>query len=100
MIRDARWKYVHCEGFRPMLFDLETDPQELNDLGGDPAHAAERARLADAIFAWARQHHNRITLSPERINTMAGREPPGIIIGVWDEQDYEKEFGKPFKQAP
>jgi len=99
MVRDKRWKYVHCEGFRPMLFDLETDPQELNDLGADPAYKAERARLADAIFTWARKHHNRITVSPERVNTMAGREPPGIIIGVWDEQDYEREFGKPIRHA-
>ena len=26
MVRDKRWKYVHCEGFRPMLFDLEDRP--------------------------------------------------------------------------
>ena len=76
MVRDKRWKYVHCEGFRPMLFDLETDPQELNDLGADPAYEAERARLADAIFTWARKHHSRITVTPERVNQMAGREPP------------------------
>jgi arylsulfatase A-like enzyme len=85
MICDRRWKYVHCEGFRPMLFDLESDPQELNDLGADPAHAGERARLHEAIFAWARRHHNRITLTPERIDRMAGQEPPGVVIGVWDE---------------
>jgi arylsulfatase A-like enzyme len=97
MIRDKRWKYVHCEGFRPMLFDLDTDPQELNDLGADPAYGAERARLADAIFAWARQHHNRITVTPARVNQMAGREPQGILIGVWDEAHYQQEFGKPFK---
>ena len=35
-------------------------------------------------------------MSPERINTMAGREPKGILIGYWDEKDYEEEFGKPF----
>ena len=33
MCVDARWKYVHCEGFRPMLFDLLEDPDELCDLG-------------------------------------------------------------------
>ena len=38
MVRDQRWKYVHCEGFRPMLLDLETNPDELNDIGGDPAY--------------------------------------------------------------
>ena len=49
MIADKRWKYVHAIGFRPMLYDLETDPNELNDLGADPAFADERARLlADA----------------------------------------------------
>ena len=69
-----------------MLFDLENDPQELNDLGEDPAYASERDRLHTAIFEWACRHHTRTTLSPHRINAMSGREPPGIVIGCWDEQ--------------
>ena len=100
MACDKRWKYVHCEGFRPMLFDLEQDPQELNDLGGDPAHAEVRTRMHEAIFAWARQHHNRITRSPQEIARMSGREPPGILIGVWDEADFERIFNKPFSERP
>lgn len=100
MICDARWKYIHCEGFRPMLFDLENDPRELVDLGASPDHAEVRARLHDAIFEWARRHHNRITLSPERIEQMTAREPPGIVIGIWDEQQYEDRFGKPFEDRP
>jgi arylsulfatase A-like enzyme len=84
MIRDQRWKYVHAEGMRPMLFDLVSDPQELNDLGLDPEHEVVRQRLADAIFEWARRHHNRITLSPDAIEKMSGQEPVGITIGVWD----------------
>jgi arylsulfatase A-like enzyme len=32
MIADRRWKFVHAEGFRPMLFDLDNDPQEFRDL--------------------------------------------------------------------
>ena len=61
MVRDQRWKYVHCEGFRPMLFDLETDPQELNDLGADPAYEATRAaRRCDLhLGAQAPQPHHR-----------------------------------------
>ena len=39
MACDQRWKYVYAYGFRPMLFDLENDPQELTDLGEDPAYA-------------------------------------------------------------
>ena len=97
MVRDGRWKYIHAEGFRPMLFDLETDRDELNDLGDHPDHAEIRARLADAIFQWSRQHHNRITMAPEIIEQMSGREPPGILIGVWDEAEYEQLFGQSFE---
>ena len=37
MLREARYKYVHCVGLPPQLFDLEADPQELDDLAGRPA---------------------------------------------------------------
>ena len=97
MIRDKRYKYIHCEGYRPILFDLEGDPDELNDLGADPAHEDVRVRMHEALFDWARLHHSRTTMSAERIDRMAGREPPGIVIGVWDEADYERTFGKPMK---
>jgi arylsulfatase A-like enzyme len=106
--RDARlimacehcWKYVHCEGFRPMLFDLENDPQELHDLGDDPVYEDVRRRLHEAIFAWARQHHNRITKSPQEIERMSAREPAGILIGLWDEAEFEKVYKKPFHDRP
>ena len=68
-----------------MLFDLENDPQELHDLGDDPAYAVERERLHAVIFDWACRHHTRTTLSAQRIEKMSGREPPGIVIGCWDE---------------
>ncbi len=100
MIRDARWKYVFAEGFRPMLFDLATDPQELNDLGAskDSEHQDVRNRMSDALFAWARQHHNRTTVTPEKIDKMAagGGEPSGIVIGHWDEAEFEAATGTPF----
>lgn len=100
MAVSERWKYVMCEGFRPMLFDLEDDPNELNDLGADPAYEDIRTELEAAIHSWARRHHTRITLPPERIEAMTGREPPGVLIGVWDEDDFEEVFGKPFADRP
>ncbi len=49
MARGARYKYVHYAAYPPQLFDLERDPEELNDLAGDPRHRdvleACRARL-------------------------------------------------------
>jgi arylsulfatase A-like enzyme len=95
MCFDGRWKYIHAEGFRPLLFDLETDPDELVDLGASPAHAAERARLHEALFAWTRRHHNRITRTPQQVDRMAaGGEPPGIQIGYWDEDEMRAEGRK------
>jgi len=39
MIFDGRFKMMHAEGgFRPMLFDLETDPDEFVDLAKDDTH--------------------------------------------------------------
>ncbi len=100
MAFDGRWKYVHCEGFRPMLFDLETDPEELVDLGAEPAHEGVRHRLRETIFEWARRHHNRITKSPEQLERMSAREPGGILIGIWDEAEFEEIHKKPFSERP
>ena len=33
MIRKGRWKYVHYVGMRSQLFDLESGPEEMSDLG-------------------------------------------------------------------
>ena len=90
MVFDGCWKYIHVETMRPMLFDLQSDPDELHDLGEDPAYAREIDRLADLHFAWARRQHTRITRTPEIIETMARtREPEGIYIAYWDKQELE-----------
>jgi choline-sulfatase len=36
MIRHGKYKYIHYVGLPPMLFDLESDPRERNDLGRNP----------------------------------------------------------------
>jgi arylsulfatase A-like enzyme len=84
MVRTQRWKYVHFEGLRPQLFDLETDPQELNDLGADAAHAEVRARMCARLFDWLRQRKNIPTISHADIEAWNRREvESGILIGQW-----------------
>lgn len=89
MVFDGRFKMMHAEGgFRPMLFDLQTDPQELVDLGADPAHQGTRTRLYDLLHAWARRPSQRVTVSDERLAASRGMaQHAGIFIGVWDEAD-------------
>lgn len=36
MVADHHWKLIHAEGYRPMLYDLENDPNEFEDLGENP----------------------------------------------------------------
>ncbi|MEM9224440.1 MAG: alkaline phosphatase family protein [Pseudomonadota bacterium] len=88
MVFDGRWKYIHIENLPPLLFDLETDAQELVNLGSDPAFSAEIERLSALHFAWARRHHNRITRSAEIVEAMTdAREPPGIVIAYVDAEE-------------
>jgi arylsulfatase A-like enzyme len=92
MIFDGRWKYVHFERFRPMLFDLQNDPGELNDLGASPVHAAERSRLHEMLFAWIRRPRQRVTVADraiESVEVQARISEGGILIGYWDEDDLE-----------
>lgn len=90
MIFDGRWKYVLVENHRPMLYDLQSDPQEFNDLGADPQHANERARLHEALFQWARKPRQRVTVPDAAIETLEIQpriSEGGILIGYWDEED-------------
>ena len=90
MVFDGRWKYIHVEKMRPMLFDLETDPNELNDLGTDPAFSHQIERLSGLHFEWSRRHHNRITRPAEVVEAMTDAgEPPGIFIGYWNRDELE-----------
>jgi arylsulfatase A-like enzyme len=92
MVFDGRWKYIHAPGFRPMLFDLETDPQEFLDRGADPACADVCARMREALLDWALTDHNRITTPDERIEgySSATQLRNGILIGYWDEAELEE----------
>lgn len=93
MIFDGRWKYVIAEGYRPMLFDLETDPNEYRDLGGEPGYDDIRARLHEALFRWARQPRQRVTVADGAIESTFVQEKiaeGGILIGYWDRAELEQ----------
>jgi arylsulfatase A-like enzyme len=101
MVSDGRWKLIHAEGFRPILFDLSADPQELHDLGDDPNPAPECERLKNALLSWATHLRTRVALSDEAIMAedvkFSHYDPnidSGILIGYWDEADLEQERAK------
>jgi arylsulfatase A-like enzyme len=90
MVFDGRWKYIHASGFRPMLYDLESDPQEFIDRGADASCAAVVARLQAALFDWALHPKGHITTSNEKIAAYASQQlqvKNGVLIGIWDEAE-------------
>jgi len=86
-VRTHDWKYIIWEGFRPQLFDLKNDPDELVDLGESEAHEAVRAELHERIFTWLRQRRTRTTKSDVEIEESLGNaRRMGVLIGVWEDQ--------------
>ena len=62
MIRRQCYKYVHYVNHRPQLFDIEADPDELNDL-------AEKAEYQEVIAAC--EAELRQMLDPEGVDALA-----------------------------
>lgn len=84
MVRTADWKYNYYEHFRPQLFDLKADLQELNDLGQHPDYATVRTDMHERLFAWLRTRRTRTTLSDDAVaQRTATNKQRGIMIGVW-----------------
>jgi arylsulfatase A-like enzyme len=90
MVYDGRWKYIHASGFRPMLYDLQSDPREFDDRGEDPSCADVMARLQAALFDWALHPKDHITTSNAKIAAYADHQlqvKSGVLIGIWDEDE-------------
>ena len=84
MIRTADWKYIHYKGYRPQLFDLRADPDELNDLGESPAHEPERREMHDRLLERLTDRRNRVSVDDDWVLGARMREATvGVVIGRW-----------------
>ena len=70
MIRHGRFKYVHYIGMPPQLFDLEADPDEMRDLGGDPGFSGMVATCYSKL---------RRVVDPERADALARSDQAAMI---------------------
>jgi choline-sulfatase len=72
MVRHGKWKYVYYVHYpeQPQLFDLESDPEELRDLGTDPAHAVVRKTCHARLAA---------LLDPEEVDRRAKRRQAELV---------------------
>ena len=75
MVRQGRWKLHVHDGERPLLFDLDDDPQERRDLSRAPEHAGTlRSLMRLALKDW----------DPEAIRQrMLARRERKDILAAW-----------------
>lgn len=77
MVQDARYKYVRCVTYPPQLFDRVNDPEELNDISGDAAHAPVIRRMDEAL---------RARLDPVALDARVKQRQAEVLAaaGGWD----------------
>lgn len=59
VIRDRRYKYVHFAALPPLLFDLENDPHEMENLADRPEMSVTVLRYAQKMLSWRLRHADR-----------------------------------------
>ena len=94
MIADKRYKFMHAAGgLPPMLFDLEADPDEMHDVGRDPAYAEIVSEFQDKLASWALRCAQRTSLSTEEINKKRGASRrQGIVLGISDADKIDQDL--------
>ena len=84
MVRTEDWKYVHFDSLPPQLFDLNSDPNELDDLGCNPKFADIRATMKELLLDWSLSRKTRITVDHERASTwLSAGKKIGISKSEW-----------------
>ena len=83
-------KYIHYEGFQPELFNLENDPEEINDLSRDPKYAVVLNELKQDLLN---------ICNTKEINELAFKDQDAMIErygGI----EKAKELGRGFGATP
>ena len=99
MVFDGRFKLMHAEGgFRPMLFDLETDPEEFHDLAKGDTHGAVIDRLYGHLAEWGLRMSQRVTRSEAEILAMRGRSlRRGVMPFLFDGSEVPEELTQKYR---
>ena len=80
-IRTEHWKYIHRHPNGPHeLYDLAADPDEFNNLVGNPQHAARRDELKGQLDAFFQTH-----ASPKYDLWQGGGSQTALFVGIDEE---------------
>ncbi len=92
MVVDEQYKFVHAEGgFRPMLFDLRSDPGEFVDLGDDDNYQDIVALMYERLHHWGLRMSQRTTISDREIEKRRQNSGgKGVLIGLYDGSEVDE----------
>ncbi len=99
MVKKDPWKLMWLEGEDVLLYDLQSDPLELNNLAGQRAYAEIAKALTDILFdGWdPQQLHEEIRASQERrlmIHQITGGDPTYVNkVRLDDDERYIRNAG-------
>ena len=83
-IRDARWRYVYWLDEPEQLYDLQTDAEQMHDLGRDSGHEAVRNELRRTLVDFLARRKHRVTVSDEYVVERTNlHKQMGIPFGQW-----------------
>jgi choline-sulfatase len=87
MIRRGRYKYVYSQPDPEQLYDLEADPNELDNLAGRPEHEeARRAFHAEVMARWDPQALRQSVIQSQRRRRLVARSLMTGQQTPWDFQ--------------
>ena len=67
MVRKGNYKYIYCETDPPLLFDLEADPDELDNLAESESHGGVLSDMHDELLrVWNPQQYKSDALASQK----------------------------------
>ena len=85
MIRRGRHKYIHCDTDPPLLYDLEADPLERDNLATDPDHADLASGFATEVAQrWDSETIRRQVLDSQRARRVVDAALRTGDLHSWD----------------
>jgi arylsulfatase A-like enzyme len=83
-LRTERWRYVYWLDEPEQLFDLENDPNELNDLGREALYLSTREALRTQLLEALARRKRRVTMSDEAVERGTNaHKRAGVFFGQW-----------------
>jgi len=90
MLRQGRYKYIYCDADPEQLYDLENDPNEMNNLAGQPEFEEVRRTFQGRVMEkWDTKSLREQVVANQRRRRLVDRSMRKGKFTSWDFQPFE-----------